>query len=173
MKTKNLIIAAVCCLFSLPLLSQDHGNRELTKALVALDGLIGEWEGEGYIINQQQERITFKQHEMIYYDLDSNIIMVEGKGMSGERIVHDARAIISPSDSANHFEFYSFLAGGRKGKFTMIKSENEINWYIDVPNGEIKYTITLKDDEYHEIGQFGSGGQWYPFMEMNLKRIGD
>ena len=110
------------------------------------------------------------QTEDIQYDLDSTIIVIKGIGTSNGEIVHDARAIISPADSKNSFDFYSFLSDGRKGKFLMEKEGDIIKWYIDTEGGEIRYTITLKGDTYHEIGEFGMGGQWYPFFEMNLIR---
>jgi len=172
MTAKHLVITILSFSIGLPIFAQDHGSQAAREQLIALDSLVGQWEGEGYIIDQQsREKRTFAQKENIYYDLDSTIIMVEGKGVSGDEIVHNARAIISPSEKADQFEFYSFLADGKKGKFIMIKNDKEINWFIDLPQGKIKYTITLKGDEYHEIGQFGSADEWYPFMEMHLKRI--
>ena len=172
MKSKNLFIAIICYMISLPLLAQDHGNQMVSKKLIAIDGLVGKWEGEGYIIDQlSRQKEFFTQTEHIYYALDSTIIMIEGRGIAEGKIVHDARAIISPSDTVDQFEFYSFLADGRKGTFNMMKGDEHITWTIPTPAGVVKYTITLKEDEYHEIGEFGMNGEWYPFMEMNLKRV--
>ncbi len=168
---KKLIVIAMS-LISMGSMAQDHGNPVMCKKLSALDQLVGDWEGEGYIIDQRtREKKTFIQIEEMRYDLDSTIIAIKGVGKSDGKIVHDARAIIRPSDTSDHFEFYSFLADGRTGKFLMEKEENIIKWYIDVPQGQLRYTITIKGDSYHEIGEFGAGGQWYPFMEMNLKKV--
>jgi len=140
--------------------------------LHALQPMLGEWQGEGYVLDREsREKVTFQHSEKIYYDLDSTIIVVEGQGKSGDRIVREARAIISPADSLDQFEFYSFLASGRKGKFLLKKVDDQIDWSIHTPEGEIKYTITLKENAYHEIGRVSMNGQWYPFMEMNLRRV--
>lgn len=168
---KKLIVILVCAA-SLQLSAQDHGNKSLSNQLKTLEALVGNWEGEGYIIdNKTRERKSFVQKEEMRYELDSTIISIKGVGTSDGKIVHDARAIICPADSSNQFEFYSFLADGRKGKFLMEKEGEIIRWFIEVPQGTIRYTITLKENEYHEVGEFGVEENWYPFMEMNLRKV--
>jgi len=156
----------------LQLAAQDHGNQELSSKMKTLQLLVGKWQGEGYIIDQSRQKTNFQQEELIEYDLDSTILSIEGVGKSDGKIVHHARAIISPSDTSGKFEFYSFLSDGRKGKFMMEQEGEVIKWFIETEQGTIRYTITLSKNNYHEIGEFGYGdGNWYPFLEMNLKRV--
>lgn len=168
MKTINLLFS---CLLFVGLNAQDHGDPQMSKHMRSLELLVGHWEGEGYMIDQSRVKHEFTQVEDITFDLDSTIIYIKGVGTSEGKIVHDARAIISPTDTAESFEFYSFLSDGRKGKFMMEKENNIIRWYIEADNGTIRYTITLSENNYHEIGEFGYGDQWYPFLEMNLVKI--
>lgn len=169
MKTFKLFFLSI---LTLSLSAQNHGNLENSEKLAELAQLVGHWKGEGYILDQTtREKKTFIQTEEISYDLDSTILYVKGIGTSDDKIVHDARAIISPADSAHQFDFHTFLADGRKGHFLMQKEGNKILWFIETPQGTIRYTITLNGMDYHEIGEFGKGESWYPFMEMNLKKI--
>ena len=172
---KNLFFVLLLMCFSSHLvmaqpqvqLSDEHRN-----AMSQLEFLIGQWEGEGWMMTQSGTKETFKQTEHIQWKLDKSLILVEGKGMSEEEIVHNALALISFDPNTSTYRFQSHLANGRSGEYTgeMIE-EDAFRWTIEVPGRTIRYTITLNDQgQWFETGEFKMGEQWMQFFEMTLEK---
>ncbi len=149
---------------------ESYYNQEVKSKIEKLDFMIGEWKGEGWIMDSKtREKQNFEQAESIQYGLDGTIIQIQGKGLSDGRIVHDALAIIHPNEEGDYF-FTSFLGDGRSGKYEAVHEGEKIIWTIPTPQGEVRYTITIADGKWNEKGDFGMNGQWYPFFEMNFKQ---
>lgn len=60
----------------------------------------------------------------------------------------------------------------------MLSLEPEISdttfvWGFEVEGGEVRYTITLGGDTWHEVGEFSPDGgkTWLPTLEMTLMRV--
>ena len=63
---------------------------------------------------------------------------------------------------------------GRVGDFEMAMRSDGYSW--DIPAGPmtIRYTATIKDGTWREVGdRIASGKEPVRFFEMNLKRVGD
>ncbi|GJM35163.1 MAG: hypothetical protein DHS20C18_41640 [Saprospiraceae bacterium] len=142
------------------------------KAMEKLEFIVGQWSGGGWMMNREGEKQTFKQTEAIQWKVGKAIILIEGQGKQGEKIVHDALAIISYDETADQYNFRSYLASGREGSYTAtIEEDQTFIWAIEAPGVTIKYTIQVKDDHWHEIGEMKRGESWFQFFEMDLDRL--
>ncbi len=162
-------------LFSLVLLVPTFGQETISpkqqEAMQQLEFMIGQWAGTGWMMNRQGQKQTFNQTENIQWKLDQAVIMVEGKGQQDDKVVHDALAIISYDGNAEQYNFRSYLASGREGNYIATVEDNQtFTWTIDAPGIMIKYTIQIKGDHWHEIGEMKRGENWFQFFEMDLKR---
>ena len=53
-----------------------------------------------------------------------------------------------------------------------LNDKGEFVWGFKVPQGEVRYVITIEGDTWTEKGAFSmDGSTWYPTMEMQLKRV--
>lgn len=150
-------------------------NARISKdEMKKLSNWVGEWKGEGWQMDQQtRERNTFSVVEKVESRLDGLALVVEGKGMSGDKIGHHAMAMIYYNVDKAQYDFHSIVMQGQttmaKGTFN---EKGEFIWGFEVPQGEVKYTIKIEGDSWTESGAFSmDGNTWYPFMEMKLTRV--
>ncbi|MCB0564277.1 MAG: DUF1579 family protein [Phaeodactylibacter sp.] len=148
-------------------------NGPLKEALQALHAMPGDWEGDGWMFTPQRERVTFRQTERIRYKLDSTVLLIEGKGTSEGKTVHDALAVLSYEPEARHYWMRSYLANGRTGQYkAQFNADGMLEWEIPVPGRKILYIIDLHEEgEWHEEGfMLLEDGQRFQFFEMHLQR---
>ncbi|WP_339814094.1 hypothetical protein [uncultured Imperialibacter sp.] len=144
----------------------------LAKAEVTKLGFItGRWEGKGWMYGQDRVRREFDQVEDIKFKLDSTAILIEGKGSSGGKNVHNAMAIITFNKSDNNYSFYSYLSTGQKGEFKGELIGEEFYWY---PAENMRYIISINGKgQWYEKGEINMGTSWFQFFEMTLDKVGD
>jgi hypothetical protein len=144
------------------------------KAMTSLAFMDGEWRGSASTIVPSGERHTFTQTERIGPFLDGSVKVIEGRGYEADgRVSFNALAIISYSPDKQAYSMRSF-AQGRAGDFALSPSADGFVW--DIPAGPmtIRYTATIKDGVWHEVGdRMMAGKDPVRFFEMNLKRVGD
>ncbi|MEC7754518.1 MULTISPECIES: hypothetical protein [Roseivirga] len=150
-------------------------NARISKdEMQKLSGWVGEWKGEGWQMDQQtRQKITFTVVEKVEQRLDGMALIVEGKGSSNGTLGHHAMAMVYYNADAGHYDFHSLVMQGHS---TMAKGEfndkGEFVWGFKVPQGEVRYVITIEGDTWTEKGAFSmDGSTWYPTMEMQLKRV--
>ena len=91
-------------LIAQPTISQNH-----LDAMAKLEFLVGDWKGNGWMYVQGGQKISFEQTEKVQWKLDNSILLIEGKGLSEGKIVHDALAIISFNPNQSSYQFQSYL----------------------------------------------------------------
>lgn len=142
-------------------------------AMQKLSMMAGDWEGSGSVQMGPGPRATFTQTEHIQFKQEGTSLLVEGlgKGPSGET-VHDALAVITFDQATGKYKFRSFLIG------RFADTEGELNgntfvWGLNAGPMKIRYTITIANGQWREIGERSQdGATWIPFFEMTLKRKG-
>lgn len=149
---------------------QSFEVNEVTKAEVSrLSFLEGNWKGSGWMITQDQKRYTFEQEENIQIKLGGTAILIEGRGTSEGKVIHNALAIITDSEGDGKYDFTSFLQNGRKGTFKAELIGEKLFWY---PAEQVRYIIEIKDDgQWFETGEYNAGGNWVKFFEMTLSKL--
>lgn len=153
-------------------------NGRVSKTeMKRLSHWVGAWKGQGWQMDQAtRQRINFTVEEIVESKLDGMVILVEGKGKSGESnfLGHHAIGMIYYNLDQKTYELKSIT---QEGNMTLAKARIADNgdfiWGFDVPGGKIQFTITLTEDTWVEKGAFSmDGSTWYPVMEMTLKKAG-
>ena len=150
-----------------------------TEQLAAIDRLapmVGDWRGSGWIQMGPDQRREFSQTEAIRETTGGTTILVEGRGTAQveghEIVVHDALAVISFDAATGAYRFSSHTArGDHHDTQVALAEDGSMVWGFDTPRGKVRFTITIVDATWHEVGAFSpTGEQWTPFLEMTLKR---
>lgn len=168
MKNLLLIILGIV-LFSGTAFSQSYEtDKESQEAMSKLAFIEGNWKGEGWMMRQDGKKHPFTQTEKISFKLDGTALLVEGLGKEGEKIIHNALAVITYDKTKGHYNFNSRLANGMGGNFKAELIDNKLHWY---PNENIKYIISLNEKgQWHEVGKIKRGEEWFQFFEMTLDK---
>lgn len=167
------LLAIVAVLSAQTALAQ---SERISKAGIdKLSNWVGTWEGEGWQIDQTQKRTEFKVSEVVKSELNGLAISVEGKGTSKTdgSLGHHAIGLIFFNRDTNEYVFQSLTKEGyaTRSKANFNEDGNFI-WGFEVPGGQIRYTISLDGDTWIEKGAYSpDGSQWYPILEMKLKKI--
>lgn len=145
----------------------------------AVDFLVGEWDGSGWIMMGREGKATFTQHESIHRAAGGAVVVIEGLGRSADeatkgKVVHDAFAVVSYDAEAKEYRWRAWVAGGGEVAVKPEISDKKVVWGFKDPRSgrDIRFTITLTPaGEWHEIGEMVIGeGKAFQFFEMNLKR---
>lgn len=142
-------------------------------AMRKLDWMHGVWRGPASTQSQQGEhKVT--QTERIGGFLDGTVTVIEGKGYNPDGSVgFNALGIVSYDAQAKAYWINSW-ALGRAGKFPMTLTATGYFWEVPAGPMKIRYTATLADGIWTEVGDYMADGQ--PprrFFSMTLKRVGD
>ena len=146
-------------------------QREAMKALAAMDGV---WRGPGWTLSPSGQRQEFTQTERVGSFLDGTIKVIEGRGYEPDgRVGFNAFAIISFSPDRRTYGIRSY-SQGNIGDFTFTPTPDGFVWEIPAGPSTIRYTATIKDGTWREVGdRIVPGGQTVRFIELNLTRAGD
>ena len=141
----------------------------------------GHWKGEGSMQMGPGPAKKSTVDEYLEFKLDGTILLVEGigKAVDGQsstpQIVHHAMGILSFDQITNEYKFNTYLKDGKSTlPWFKIVEESKYQWGFDIPNGKIRYSITIDPTRktWNEIGEFSNdnGTSWMKFFEMNLKK---
>ncbi|WP_026952616.1 hypothetical protein [Algoriphagus mannitolivorans] len=150
--------------------AQDYAlNPEVQNQMKSLAFLEGHWKGSGWMMGQDRQRMTFQQEEIIEFKLSGTLLEIEGIGKSDGQVVHHALAVIQPKGKDGEYEFSSYLQSGLSGKYPATFKDGKFIWR---PTELVRYIIQLNDQgQWHEIGEYNAGDQWFQFMEMTLDKV--
>lgn len=169
------VVVLFTVLLGQPALAQNgRVGKEQMKTLA--DKWVGEWEGEGWQMDQNtRQRIEFSVEEKVESKLGGLALLVEGKGKSDKSdfLGHHAIGIIYYNLDKKTYELKSITQDGLTTLAEAhIDESGDFIWGFDVPGGRVQFTITITENAWIEKGAFSmDGNTWYPTMEMSLKRV--
>ncbi len=146
------------------------------EKIKALEFMVGEWSGSGWMMTPDMGRVEFTQKEVIAFGLNGAILHIEGQGWNPEgKLVHNALAVLSYDGREGKYFMNSFLEDGKQGKAELeLQEDGKVKWWFSPQPGQpavIEYLITIADDTWTEKGRYSPDGQqWFPFIEFTLKR---
>jgi hypothetical protein len=146
-------------------------QRAAMQRLARMDGL---WRGSATMWLPGGNKHTLTQTERVGPALDSTLRMVEGRGYNaaGAAEFH-ALGLISYDPAKQRYSMRSY-ARGQSGDFELTPTDSGFVWTIPAGPMTIRYTATLREGRWHEIGVRELPGQpAVPFIELDLRRIGD
>ena len=123
------------------------------------------------MMGRDGQKHMFQQTEKVQFKLDSMILLIEGTGKAGGKIIHHALAIVSYDKTDSDFNFQSYLMDGRSGSYSAELIDDTFCWY---PNEYIRYIIKIAENgSWSEIGEMKRGEEWRQFFEMTLNKISE
>ena len=146
-------------------------QKEAMKVLAAMDGA---WRGPAWMILPSGEKHEITQTERVGPFLDGAVKVIEGKGYDASGgVAFNAFATVSFDAAKKTYSMRSY-AMGRSGDFNLTPTPDGFIWEVPAGPMTIRYTATVKNGEWREVGErIMQGQEPVKFFEMNLKRIGD
>ena len=146
-------------------------QREALAKLSFLDGL---WRGPAWTISPSGEKHTVTQTERVGPFLDGAVKVIEGLGYEADgKVAFNALGVISYSPATGAYSLRSY-AMGRSGDYVLTLLPDGVRWEIPAGPMTIRYTATVKDGTWHEVGdRIMPGSEPVRFFEMTLTRVGD
>ncbi|HYF23476.1 MAG TPA: DUF1579 domain-containing protein [Caulobacteraceae bacterium] len=153
---------------------QPAGSPEQRAAIDALSMMDGRWVGPAVTTGPGGQKIEMTQTERVGSLLGGSVKVVEGRGYDASgATVFNAFAVISYDPAAGAYTMRAY-SEGRKGDYPLTARADGFSWEMPAGPNTIRYTATVKDGTWREIGEFVAPGQPpRQFFEMNLKRVGD
>lgn len=148
--------------------------------MAKLKPMVGEWRGEGWIQRGPEGRSVYLIHERVEEKTGGRILLIQGLGRekaedgSEGRVIHDALAVVSWDAGSGSYRFDAHTAqAGHVETSLTIGDDGTMRWGLTTPGGEVRYTITLDEKTWHEVGEFQPKGreESSQFMEMKLERV--
>lgn len=174
--TLVLTIAAVSPLAAAAQGRPDVGAR-IAAQKTAMDTLAfmnGVWRGPAWTILPSGEKHEITQTERIGPFLDGSVKVIEGRGYDKNgKVTFNAFGTISFDPATKAYTMHSH-AMGQVGDFSLKPKSDGFVWEIPAGPMTIRYTATIKDGKWREIGErIAPEKEPVQFFEMNLTRIGD
>lgn len=146
-------------------------QKDAMKALAWMDGV---WRGPAWTILPSGEKKDVTQTERIGPFLDGAVKVIEGRGYDAAgNVAFNAFGTVSYDVARKAYTLHSY-AMGFVGDFVLTPKSDGYVWEIPAGPMTIRYTATLKDGTWNEVGDRVVQGQSpVRFFEMNLKRVGD
>ena len=175
------LIAIICCVlvFSIASNAQTFGSSnvaESVKQMKKLEFLEGEWEGTGWRMSEKGKRLSVNTFENAKYKLGGSVMVIEGLGKVGDKVVHDALAFVKYDDKKKKIVIKTFIQNGSSIEMYPEVSENKLVWGFKIPNrGETRFTVIRNEKgNWFEIGEFSRDGgkTWIKTLEMELSKVG-
>ncbi len=172
-----LILALVVIATAFHASAQGPADTELLasqrKALDAVARYDGHWKGEATVYNPDGTRLQLIQTERVGAMLDGTIRVIEGRGyLPDGAIVFNALAVVSYTPRTGKYNFRSY-AQGYAGDYPLDVGPEGFTWSINMGPAVMRYTSTVKDGTWVEVGERIVPGQPpEKTFEMRLKRIG-
>ena len=166
-----MILLPVLCSYA----QRPDFSGAVKQAMADVSVMVGEWSGEGWHLEPDGNKSISKVDENLVWKLDKTVILVEGIGRDADgKVVHNALGVISYDPFAKKYNMRSFLSSGLStdAAFEVVKPNKEFRWWFkDKRGGTIRYSITLENGVWTEIGEYSKDGDnWGKFFEMNLKK---
>lgn len=143
------------------------------EAVGVLGWMNGRWRGQAvHRTAQGEHRVT--QTERVGDLLGGTIKLIEGRGFEDDgRIGFNAFGVLSFDAATKRYRFSSHTRG-RSGDFAFTATDKGYVWEIPAGPMTIRYTATLTDGTWTEIGErIAPGRPAMKFFEMTLKRVGE
>jgi len=138
-----------------------------------LENMIGKWEGTA-VMTRGDTRTEIKQTEDITTELAGDLIIVKGKGRDAksDSVVFEAFGVIHYDQQAGMYKLSAYTNNGNYTLASAKFEDDKFIWWFDVPQGSIRYTLSLSEKSWVEDGHFSSDQEnWYTFIHMELSKI--
>lgn len=146
-------------------------QKEALAKLAFMDGI---WRGPAWTILPDGSKHEIVQTERVGAFLGGAVKVIEGRGYDADGSVSfNALGIVSYDPAKQAYSIRSYALGSA-GDFLLTPTAGGFTWEIPAGPMTIRYTVVIKDDTWHEVGDRVMPGQEpVRFFEMTLTRLGD
>lgn len=143
-------------------------------AMAQLKFMDGIWRGPAWTVLPSGARHDVTQTERIGPLLDGSLKLLEGRAYNADGTTgFNALGVVSYDPKAKTFNLHSY-AQGMSGDFALVPTKDGYAWEIPLGPMTIRYTATITDSTWHEVGDRMMGEQDpVRFFDMDLKRVSD
>lgn len=144
------------------------------EAMAALDALDGQWRGTATIDLPNGAKMTTTHTERIGPLLDGTVKLIEGRSYDKDgATAFNAFAVVSYDPDTKRYSMRSY-AQGHAVDVPFEATADGFAWSMPAGPMRMHYVATVKHGVWRETGVRTRPGQLpVPFIEMELKRIGD
>lgn len=148
-------------------------SPESRDKMQALAFLVGEWQGEAWMQMGPGRREEAAQREWIEWKAGGEVLLIQGRGEVDGKPVHEALATITWDQRAGRYAMWTYRAGSGATVPSIEVGDERVVWGFDVPNGKVRYTISLDGEgRWVEVGEYSSDGTtWMEFLGMKLRKL--
>jgi len=134
----------------------------------------GIWRGPARVTLPDGKEVLITQTERVGSFLGETVKVIEGRGYAPDGTSpFNAFAVISYSPQSDKYNFRSY-AQGYSGDFPVEVRPDGFTWSIKAGPATLRYTATVKDGVWVEIGERLVEGQApVKIFDMSLRRIGN
>lgn len=178
----SLHAALFVLVLAAPAFAQQPAQRPDPQALVAaqkaalapLAFMDGAWRGEARHTGFDGKQHVVVQTERVGPLLDGAIKVIEGRGYNADgSTAFNAFAVLGWDARRQALSMRSH-AMGMAGDYAVRTTADGFTWEIPAGPMTIRYTATIKDGTWHEVGdRIAADGTASRFFEMTLTRLGD
>lgn len=173
----TLLFSSLVALFAVAAHAQGPDVASIAaqkEAMKTLSWMRGVWRGPAWTILPSGEKHEVTQTERMGPFLDGALVVIEGRGYNADGTVgFNAFGTISFDPAKKAYTLHSY-ALGYVGDFVLTPKADGYVWEIPAGPMTIRYTATVKDGAWKEVGERVAQGQPpVQFFEMNLKRVGE
>jgi hypothetical protein len=146
-------------------------QREALSKLSFLDGV---WRGPASAVLPNGSKHESTQTERVGPFLDGSVKVIEGKGYDASgAVTFNAFGTISYNATRKEYVLHSY-AQGYVGDYPLTPTADGFVWEIAAGPMTMRYTATVKDGVWSEIGdRIVPGKEPVRIFQMTLKRVGD
>lgn len=143
-------------------------------AMAPLSMMDGMWRGTAWMSTHSGEKHSITQTERVGPFLDGSVKVMEGRGYEPDGTVSfNALGVVSYDPMKKAYRMRSH-AQGFSGDFDFKLQPHGFVWQVPAGPATMKYTATIRDDTWHEVGErIIKGKPPVRVFEMKLKRVGD
>ena len=144
------------------------------EALGRLSFMDGVWRGPAWTISPSGEKSLITQTERIGSLMERSVKVIQRRGYDvDDNVTFNAFSTVSYSPATRGYTMHSY-AQGVVGDLPLTPTADGFAWEFLVRTMTIRYTWTVKDGAWREVGdRIMPGGEPIRFFEMNLTRVGD
>jgi antitoxin component YwqK of YwqJK toxin-antitoxin module len=146
-------------------------------AMEKLADWAGQWKGEGWSMDETQQKSAFTVEENIQIKIGGNAILTEGigKDKSSGKVGFESLGLIYFDNAVQKYQMKSMTAEGEMALTdAIVNDKGEFIWEFEIPNGKIRYTTLVEGNTWTEVGEYVMpNGQAFPILEMTLTRVKD
>lgn len=151
-----------------------------TEKMKDMAGLVGNWQGEGWLQYEGMERTAFNAKEIVESRLGGLVLVLEGissaalPGEEGEVVFHHGLSMFTFDPLSDRYVMLTIRQDGSHVVAEVAQDEGFIEWSFDDPVlGRVKHTVRLTESgRLFAVGDHSKdgGATWQRHYEMQLSR---